>query len=185
MSNEVVNLHQDIIDRCIGGSRDAQYELYKLYSKAMYNTCVRMLNDADDADDVLQEAFISAFRNLKSYRGDASFGAWLKRIVVNKCITFIKKNHGLMVPLDERGAEMIEEEQIDYSEVTMSINKIKEGVKQLPDGFRSVLTMYLFEGLDHKEIAEVLGITESTSKSQYLRAKLRLRTLLEDQINYG
>jgi RNA polymerase sigma-70 factor (ECF subfamily) len=144
-----------------------------------------MINDRDDAEDVLQDSFISAFRNLKSYRGDAPFGAWIKRIIVNKCITFIKKNQGMMVPLDEDATKIIEDHQQDYADVQLSVDRIKEGIKLLPDGFRSVLTMYLLEGFDHKEIGEVLGISESTSKSQYLRAKIKLRSILEDKVNYG
>ena len=111
MNQESVNLHQPIIDQCLAGSRDAQFELYKLYSKAMYNVCLRMVNDRDDAEDVLQEAFTSAFKNLKSYRGDASFGAWLKRIVVNRCINFIKKNQAIMVPIEDDKIEVVDESQ--------------------------------------------------------------------------
>ena len=145
-----------------------------------------MVNDRDDAEDVLQEAFTSAFKNLKSYRGDASFGAWLKRIVVNRCINFIKKNQAIMVPIEDDKIEVGDESQsVDETEIALTVERIKWAIAELPDGFRSVLTLYLMEGYDHKEIAEVLGITESTSKSQYLRAKKKLRSILENKVNYG
>ena len=145
-----------------------------------------MIKDEDDAEDVLQEAFVSAFRNLRGYRGDATFGAWLKRIVVNKCINFMKKKHTMMQPLDDEPIEVIDDtEEPDYREINLSVDRIKIGIAELPDGFRTVLSLYLLEGYDHKEIGEIMGITESTSKSQYLRAKKKLRTILESRVNYG
>lgn len=185
MDQQPINLHQDVIDRCLTGSREAQYQLYKLYSKGMFNICLRMVNDRDDADDILQDSFISAFRNLKSYRADAPFGAWMKRIVVNKSITFIKKSRGMMVPLEDNLAEVADDNSHDFSEDQLRVNRIREGIKLLPDGFRTVLTMYLLEGFDHKEISDVLGISESTSKSQYLRAKKKLSSIMQDQVKYG
>ena len=186
MSQETINLHQDIIDQCLKGSSDAQFQLYKLYSKAMFNICVRMINDRDDAEDVLQDAFVSAFRNLSSYRGDASFGSWLKRIVVNKCLNFIKKYKTIMVPIEDERIDVIDEpEEYDEIGVSLNVERIKAAIAELPDGFRTVLTLYLLEGYDHKEIADVMRITESTSKSQYLRAKKKLRSILENKVNYG
>lgn len=160
--------------------------MYKLYAKAMFNVSLRMINDRDDAEDVLQEAFISAFKNLKSYRGDASFGSWLKRIVVNKSINFIKKRQAIMVPMDDEKMDVIDEGD-DYDEIglSLSVERVKAGMTELPVGFRTVLSLYLLEGFDHKEIADLMGITESTSKSQYLRAKKKLRSILENKVNYG
>jgi len=168
------NLHDDLIERSKVGERFAQSELYRLYSKAMYNICYRFSNDRDDAEDILQEAFISAFTSLGSYRGEASFGAWLKRIVVNKAINFVKRKKMELLPLDEVDFEIAEVEQSD-DELILNIDKIRDGIQELPDGYRLVFSLYLLEGYDHKEIAEILGITESTSKSQYLRAKRKLK----------
>lgn len=145
-----------------------------------------MVNDRDEAEDILQEAFVSAFKNLKSYRGDASFGSWLKRIVVNKCINYIKKNRTIMVPLEDERMDVADESGgLDELELQLSVEKVKESMAELPDGFRSVLSLYLFEGYDHKEIGGIMGITESTSKSQYLRAKAKLRVILENKVKYG
>ena len=95
------NIHKDLIERSRNGDSSAQTELYQLYSKAMYNIAHRIANNQEDAEDILQDAFVSAFRNLNSFRGDSSFGAWLKKIVVNKSINFIKKKRLELDPLDE------------------------------------------------------------------------------------
>lgn len=183
MGKATVNIHADLIDRSILGDQVAQYELYKLYMRAMFNTAARIVGNHEDAEDVLQEAFVSAFKHLKNYRADASFGAWLKRIVINKSLSFIKKNQRemeLAEATDE--VEYISEDTADYS---LSVEKIKDAVCMLPAGFRSVLTLYLFEGYDHQEISQIMGISESTSKTQYKRAKDKLKTLLSREVNYG
>ena len=140
----------------------------------MMNTAKRMVGD--EAEDVLQEAFLSAFQNIDRYRADATFGLWLKRIVVNKSISLLNKRKGLEFEEIQDFNQSFEE--LSVSEEALEVKKIKKAVSQLPDGFRTVLTLYLFEGYDHKEIAQILQITESTSKSQYNRAKKRLKQLL-------
>lgn len=144
----------------------------------MYNTGYRIVNDEDEAEDVLQEAFVSAFRNLENYRGDATFGAWLKRIVVNKAINAVKKRKMERMPDDERW-DVKEEEADDFREYPFNIEQIKAAIEKLPDGYRMVLSLYLIEGYDHSEIAGILGISESTSKSQFNRSKKKLKELLE------
>jgi RNA polymerase sigma factor (sigma-70 family) len=152
--------------------------LYKLYAKSMYNVGYRIVNNTGEAEDVLQEAFISAFRNLDYYRGDASFGSWLKRIVVNKAINVLKKRRPERLP-DEEGYDIAEPAVDDNVEFPFTIDQVKRAIGSLPDGYRSVLSLYLLEGYDHSEIAEILGITESTSKSQFNRSKKKLISLLE------
>jgi len=173
------NIHEDVIALCLKGDRGAQHRLYDLYSKAMYNICYRMTNDVDEAADVLQESFISAFNNLGSYKGTASFGAWLKKIVVNKSINHIRSKKMDMVPLDD--VEPVTEVEEDDRDLYLDIERIKSGIEMLPDGYRVVFSLYLLEGYDHKEIGQILGISESTSKSQYNRAKAKLRTLVSTQ----
>ncbi|WP_339793122.1 sigma-70 family RNA polymerase sigma factor [uncultured Imperialibacter sp.] len=182
----VVNIHQSLIDSCREGSREAQYQLYKLYNKAMLNVAWRIVNNQSDAEDILQESFLSAFRNIQSYKGDATFGAWLKRIVVNKAINHIRKRK-LEMSDQEIGEVDVADEQNSVEndpEVLLSVERIKRAIPQLPDGFRAVLSLYLLEGYDHREIADILGITESTSKSQFNRAKSRLREILKSEVNY-
>lgn len=170
-------MHDDLIARCRQGDRDAHYRIYKLYSRSMYNISFRITRREEDAEDALQEAFISAFRNLASYRADATFGAWLKRIVVNKSINVLKKRKHEWMPEDEQWDVAEEETQVDYRE-ELTVSRVKKAIEELPDGYRTVLSLYLLEGYDHQEIAEIMGISESTSKSQLNRAKGKLREKL-------
>ncbi len=167
-----------MIDRCKSGDNRAQYELYKLYSKAMFNVCMRITNDYAEAQDVLQDAFVSAFKNLHGYKAEASFGSWLKKIVVNAAINAIRKRRAELVPLDERTAGDIADE-VKEDDAAWQVDKVRRAIQQLPDGYRVVLSLYLLEGYDHAEIGEVLGITESTSKSQYSRAKKKLLEIMK------
>lgn len=177
MNEQTVNIHEELIHRCRAGDREAHFKLYKLYSRAMYNVGYRITGSEEDAEDVLQEAFISAFKNLASYRGDASFGSWVKRIVVNKAINLLKKRK-LEVMLDNEEYDVAIEETEEEYLPELSVRKVKHCIELLPDGYRSVLSLYLLEGYDHQEIAEIMGITESTSKSQLNRAKNKLKELL-------
>ncbi|MEQ8627453.1 RNA polymerase sigma factor [Ekhidna sp.] len=184
MEANTVNIHADLIVRCKDDDRSAQFEIYKLYNKAMFNTALRITGEENDAEDVLQEAFVSAFQHLSSYREDASFGAWLKRIVINKAL-----NHVQRVKKDMMLAEDVRKETSEYepekTEPNYTVDQVKQAMKTLPSGFRTVLSLYLFEGYDHKEISEILGITESTSKSQYKRAKDKLKMIIKQEVNYG
>ncbi len=183
LENKALNIHKEVIDRCREGDRRAQYELYQLYHKAMLNTAFRIVGDADEAQDVLQEAFVSAFKNLKQYREDSAFGAWIKRIVINKAINHLKSRREFVTLEGEN-----EEFYYDWEDVpdhNMTVDMVKNAITELPDGFRTVLTLYLFEGYDHKEIGQILNITESTSKSQYNRAKQKVRNILNKEVKYG
>ena len=146
----------------------------------MYNIAYRISNNQEDAEDILQEAFISAFRKLDSFRGDSSFGAWLKRIVVNKAINFIKRKKLEIDPLDEGTVESQVDNPYDDEDLVMNVDRIRNAIQMLPDGYRVVFSLYLLEGYDHREIAQILEINESTSKSQYNRAKKKIRELLKD-----
>ena len=176
-----MNIHDELIARCKAGDREAHYKLYKLYSRAMYNVSFRITGREEDAEDALQEAFISAFRNLGGYRGDASFGAWLKRIVVNKAINVLKKRKLELIPEDESWDVSEPEPEAEYKE-ELTVDRVRKAIEQLPEGYRAVLSLYLVEGYDHEEIASILQISESTSKSQLNRAKNKLRELLKDSV---
>ncbi|WP_462251446.1 RNA polymerase sigma factor [Ekhidna sp.] len=184
MEANTINIHADLIARCRNEDRSAQFEIYKLYNKAMFNTALRITGDENEAEDVLQDAFVSAFQNLKSYREDASFGAWLKRIVINKALNQVQRiKKDLMLALDMK--EEVSEYEPEKTEPNYSIEQVQRAMNELPSGFRTVLSLYLFEGYDHKEISEILGITESTSKSQYKRAKDKLKMIVKQEVNYG
>lgn len=182
MELAITDLHQPLVERAKKNDRGAQFELYKLYSKAMLNVSNRIVNNIEEAEDVLQESFISAFKNVKNYRGDSTFGSWLKRIVVNNSINVLRKNKFEFSELDEFDDTDYEENNTDYSE--LSVDLIKSAIEMLPQGFGMVLSLYLLEGYDHREIAEIMSISESTSKSQYNRAKKKLRGILKEKYSY-
>ncbi len=171
-----IYIHAPLIEECRKGNSKAQFRLYTHYSKAMYNLAFRILNNREDAEDILQEAFVECFRNLETFRFESTFGAWLKKIIVNKCINQIKKKK-IDLTLCETLPQVIYEED-EEKEVTYSTEKIIKSIDLLPDGYRIILTLYLLEGYDHSEISQIVGISESTSKSQYSRAKEKLRNLL-------
>jgi RNA polymerase sigma-70 factor (ECF subfamily) len=143
----------------------------------MYNIAMRMLANKMDAEDVLQEAFVAAFRNIGKYGGKAPFGSWLRRIVINHCINFLQRSKSFFESLEDNSVN-VQHEDSDEDAYGFSAEKIHEAVKALPDGSRLVLNLYLFEGYKHREIATMLNISESTSKSQYQRAKKILKQIL-------
>ena len=177
-----VELHQDIVEKCKTDDSSAQYELYRLYSKAMFNICLRITNDRDEAEDVLQEAFVSVFKNINSYKGTATIGAWIKRIVINGAINHLKRKKIETFRLEDEQLENIEETGANEEVDSYKVQRIKDAMLKLPDGYRMVFSLYLLEGYDHKEIAEILDITESTSKSQFNRAKNKIREIMNQAI---
>jgi RNA polymerase sigma factor (sigma-70 family) len=185
-SNIYINKHLGIVEQCKEGNRKAQYELYKLYAKSMLNVCVRILNHTAEAEDVLQEAFVEAFAKIETYRGEAAFGAWLKQIVVNKAINQLRKKHLDLTNIDSfedddrHQIEIADSEPYDESETDMSVARIKKAMLALPEGYRVVLSLYLFEGYDHEEIAAILHINEASSRSQYLRGKRKLLDIIQN-----
>jgi len=161
------------------GDVRAQYQLYSLYSKVMYNICYRMTGQQEEAEDMLQESFTYAFSKLGSFRFESSFGAWLKRIVVNTCINHLKKRRVDLVYTEQHSDPAPEDDFVDYAEIKFKVDSVMQAVEKLPQGYRIVFSLYLLEGYDHSEISEILGITESTSKSQFLRAKQKIKEILE------
>ena len=174
------DIHREIIELSKTGNPKAQFQLYKLYSKAMFNICVRMLNSIEEAEDLLQESFTDAFMKLNSFRYESSFGAWLKRIVINKCINAINKKKIVLVFPDQPVEQDTRDEEVDYSGIDMDVQRIHLAVGKLPDGYRVIFSLYALEGYDHGEISQIMNISESTSKSQYLRAKQKIKELLKN-----
>ena len=178
-SDKYIPKHRKLIDACKKGDRKAQFELYRLYSSAMYNTTLRIVRDPDDAEDVMQEAFLKAFSRLSTYRGEVSFGAWLKRIVVNKSLDFLRLRRE-RVSLDEVSeVEEIPEDGPEFIEHAHSADEIRKAIYALPEGYRLVLSLILLEGYDHEEVSEILRISNATSRTQYHRAKKKLAELLK------
>ena len=178
MEAQAEHIHDELIKQCRHGNSGAYQRIYKLYSRSMYNVGYRIVNNEAEAEDVLQEAFISAFKNLDHYRGDSTFGAWLKRIVVNKALNQIGKRKFERIPDDEKWDVREEVDQDEFESFPFTVDMVKKAIELLPDGYRTVLSLYLLEGYDHQEIAEIMKITESTSKSQFNRSKKKLREIL-------
>jgi RNA polymerase sigma factor (sigma-70 family) len=138
-----------------------------------------MMNNTDEASDLLQDAFIDAFTRIKTFRFESSFGAWLKRIVINKCINALEKRRIHII--DEEIPDSLpqqDEETIDEDQLRLSVERVKTAMLQLPQNARVIFSLYLLEGYDHSEIAEILHISESTSKTQFMRARQRVKELL-------
>ena len=150
----------------------------------MYNIAYRITNNEMDAEDVLQESFVSAYKNIHSYRGTASVGAWLKRIVINNSITAVKRRKADLVPIEEYGEQADLSGPNEDDMLYLNVEKIRNAIQLLPDGYRVVFSLYLMEGYDHKEISNILNISESTSKSQYNRSKKKLQKILKEEVFY-
>lgn len=144
----------------------------------MYNTALRIVNRSADAEDVLQDSFTDAFMQLSSFEHKSTFGTWLKQIVVFKSITLLKKQRISFVDM-EKAEDLPEENELDEADIWYTVDMIKLRIQQLPDGYRTVLSLYLFEGYDHEEISEILGVAQSTVRTQYIRAKQKLLKLLK------
>ncbi|MCF6332960.1 MAG: sigma-70 family RNA polymerase sigma factor [Draconibacterium sp.] len=172
------NIHQEIIDQCREGNQKAQFKLYKLYYKPMYSVSLRIVNNEMEAEDVMQEAFLNAFKKIDSYKGEVSFGAWLKKIIVNRSLDYLKKRKVKFEEVNEKTAQ-ISEYQIETKEI--DVQTIQKAIQKLPDGYRIVLSLYLIEGYDHEEISQILGISNSASRTQFLRAKNKLRESLKNK----
>jgi RNA polymerase sigma factor (sigma-70 family) len=144
----------------------------------MFSICMRMLNHREDAEDILQESFADIFDKLNGFRFESTFGSWAKRIVINKCINYInKKRPDLQFEADVKETE-IEDEQIDYENLKLQVEQVKRAISELPDGYRIIFSLYALEGYDHEEISEILEISESTSKTQYMRAKVKIKEFI-------
>ena len=171
-----------LLQRCKNGEESAQFEIYKLYYKAMYNTSLRILNDSFEAEDVMQESFLVAFTKLGTFKGEVTFGAWLKKIVINKSITQLRKNKKFEhVPL-EVVAEQSDSDQKNEEYSMINMKEIFGAINQLKDNYKVALTLNLIEGYDYEEISDIMKISYQNSRTMISRAKSKLRELLV--VNY-
>ena len=177
MATPDIHIHDRLIDECREGNRRAQFRLYELYSKAMFNTAYRIMGNREDAEDMLQEAFTDCFRKIGSYRTESTFGAWLKTIVINRCISRLRKREAELIFIDDYSRHEMQQDE-PQEMIWPDPSVIARAVERLPDGYRVVFSLYLLEGYDHTEISQILGISESTSKTQYSRAKEKLKKIL-------
>jgi RNA polymerase sigma factor (sigma-70 family) len=176
-------LRDELVERCKGGDHQAFAGLYEKYARAMYNTSLRIVANPADAEDVLQEAFTDAFRSLDDFHYKSTFGAWLKKIVINRSINQLRKRKMDLIDIEKSPiGHLSEEEGPDENEIRLRIEDIKRAVLLLPNGYRTVLSLYLFEGYDQEEIADILRVSPATVRTQYMRAKQKLLGLIKQGI---
>ncbi len=166
-----------LIERCKKNDSTAQMQVYDAYYKAMYNTSYRILKDEFEAEDLIQEAFLTAFSKLHTFKGEVTFGAWLKRIVINKSLTQLKKN----IRYDEVKMEVVsnyevEETTIDYS--SLNVKQVMDSLQSLKNSYRVILTLNLIEGYDYEEISQILKYTNENVRTTISRAKKKLKQVL-------
>ena len=181
-------VNQHLVDGCRKNKRSAQIRIYELYYKAMYNTSLRILNNREEAEDIMQEAFLDAFKKIDLYKGTGSFGAWLKRIVVNKSIDHLRtkkgnvksrrRNHMLQKTLKTHHLKM----KTYVNNTFTRMEEIRNAMENLPNHHKIVVSLYLLEGYDHKEIAQILNISYNNARARYFRAK---KELLKEIIKSG
>ena len=167
----------DLIKGCLEGDRRAQEYLYQRFSPKMYGVCLRYAGKAEDAQDILQDGFVKIFKNLHMYRGDGSFEGWIRRIFVNTAIEHYRRQVNLY-PVTENHENLLETKEISAFD-SLSVKDLMKIIQQLSPGYRTVFNLYVVEGYSHKEIAEMIGISEGTSKSQLARAKGVLQNIIK------
>jgi RNA polymerase sigma-70 factor (ECF subfamily) len=172
-----------IIAGCVAGKRNAQSALYRRYAAVMMAVCLRYAQNHDEAEDILQEAFLKIFQNISSFRKEGSFEGWMKRIMINHALNYYRKNRRLPFMEDIESineTEIMENDDLPAFHAPVSAEKLTALIQLLPPGYRMVFNMYVFEEYSHREISEELRISENTSKTQLLKARRMLRKKLFD-----
>ena len=176
-------IRDELVERCKRGDPQSFQQLYRQYSKAMYNTSLRIVNNTADAEDVLQESFLDAFRSLHDFHYRSTFGAWLKKIVINKSINILRKRRNDFVDMESTELQAVtDDEPENEEEMQYKAEEVKRMITRLPDGYRTVLSLYLLEGYDHEEISQILNISHNTVRTQYVRAKQKLLTIIKQGV---
>jgi RNA polymerase sigma-70 factor (ECF subfamily) len=178
----MVKLDENIIKRCVDGDRRSQMHLYTTFDKRVFNSCFRILRDREDAEDAMQESFIKAFSGLHRFDGAVPFEAWIVRIAINTSIDTLRERHLEVVDCDETRLEWFEDsgtEEDDWEQTLEQVKQVKAAIERLPDASRIIVTLYLIEGYDHDEIAQILNVAPGTERIQYMRAKQKLIQLLK------
>lgn len=175
----------EIIEKCKQNNRLAQMQLYDQYCNGMYIVANRFVKDTAEAEDIVQDAFIKAFTKLHQYKAEVTFGAWLKRIVINKSIDFLKSKKQQLVALEDVHLKVVDTVNDDKWLVddAITINEVKSAINTLPDKYKYVVMLYLIEGYDHQEISDILNISEVASRTQLSRGKQKLQDLLKLEKN--
>ena len=169
--------HLQLVEKCRKNDQRAQMELYDAYSQAMFTTAFNFVKDDALAQDLMQEAFIKAFKKIDSYSGEATFGAWLKRIVINQSLDWLKRKKVQTVEWDEQVFDVVEEDTWEMED-NFNVKSVLQCIEELPQKCKNVVKLYLLEGYDHQEVAQILEISEVASRSQLSRGKNKIKELL-------
>ena len=181
--SKTIDLNSKIVEDCKQNDAKAQMRLYDMYCDAMFIIAKRYVKDSFTAEDLMQDVFIKVFKNIQNFKGEVTIGAWIKKIMINQCLDYLKKKRIELVSIEEKELNVADEddwtvkEEVNVQTITMAINS-------LPEKYKVVLNLYLIEGYDHQEIAQVLDITEVNSRSQLMRGKNKLKSQLK-QYNYA
>jgi len=178
LTNRDIN---DLLSLCKRGEQAAQLEVYNRYYKAMYNTSLRIVKDTDEAQDVMQESFLSAFTKLDSFKGEATFGSWLKRIVVNKSLNSYQRSKRIDETSIEDHLYKIEDDAAGIAEVdydNLKVQQVMHAMSQLKDNYKQSLSLHLIEGYDYEEISDIMNISNANCRTMVSRAKESLRKII-------
>jgi RNA polymerase sigma factor (sigma-70 family) len=181
--NKISFIHNSLVERCRENDESAQREIYQLYYRAMYNISLRIIGNSTEAEDIMQDSFLKAFRNISACRENSAFGGWLKRIVVNQSIDVLREKMKIRFEEENKipAEAMTEEGPGEVEQFAESAILVKKNIAELPEGYKLILTLYLLEGYDHEEIGQILNIKASTSRSQFARAKQKLLQMLKEK----
>ena len=171
---------EELVSGCISKNPSAQKLLFERFSRKMMGVCLRYADRGEEAEDMLQNGFIRVFDKIETFRGSGSLEGWIRKIVVNESLTYLRKNKAMRLNVDIDDAKYMIPGNSHVGE-NMNEKDLLKMIQQLPIGFRTVFNMYAIEGYSHKEIAEQLGISEGTSKSQYSRARAHLQNMLRGE----
>ncbi len=179
----MINNEEKLLKKCLNGNRKAQLNLYKKYAKSMFYISLSIVRNSALAEDVVQEAFIAVFKNLTSFKGEVSFGAWMKKIVVNRSISALRKEQKFMLELKQQ-EEIVEkeivEEEVVWNEKEVKLSLLKKAIKKLPERYSVMISLYYMQGYDHEEIAEILNISNENARTTLSRARVKLKKLMKE-----
>lgn len=173
MENDQNSFYDELVDRCKQGDEWAFTELYQRNAKAVYNSIYRIVGHRGEAEDLLQECFVAVFEQIKKYEYRSHFGAWIKRIALNKAISYLRRKKVRFYEMKD-SHEPIQDENVDEVEFELKVEDVKRAIDRLPLGYKAVITLHLIEDIPQHEIAEMLGISHSAVRSQYHRAKANI-----------
>ncbi len=176
---------QTLIENCLKGDRLAQREFYARYSKKMFGVCLGYANNRESAQDLLQEGFVKVFTNLHKYNGKGSLEGWIRRTIVNNTIDFYRRQANQVASSELTETHLTDNGDLNFNDALKELNvdDFLKITQELPEGYRMVLNLYIIEGYTHKEIAETLGVSEGTSKSQMAKAKKVLKKIIYKYID--